>query len=357
MKKFIYLAAAIAAAALYGCNKQGPVQNPGVRSDGCAEISLALAGDRSTKATVDGTDAENAIGSVDVFVFFKGGEFDGRLDAYAHFDAAPYTLSATTGDKTIYAVVNSEHSKSVLETIATKAELLAKLASLSSQKNAGNKPGLFTMIGSVNRTAATSDALVAGVNTVTVTVDRLVSRVRLQKITRAFESSALASQEFSVDEVYLANVESVEEYGTGHAPVADEFVNKLGVPDDAYDLWLKRTLSSTLANNESKTFSDASYSLYAMPNPVSTDSEETPFTVRNTKLVVKATLAGKALYYVIPLGAIRGNTTYDIGELVITRPGSSDPDQKTEIASCTFTLEVNPWTIVPIETETGKYVI
>ena len=139
--------------------------------------------------------------------------------------------------------------------------------------------------------------------------------------------------------------------------MADEFVNKLGVSDDAYDLWLKRTLSATLANNESKTLSDASYSLYAMPNPVSTDSEETPFTVRNTKLVVKATLAGKALYYVIPLGAIRGNTTYDIGELVITRPGSSDPDQKTEIASCTFTLEVNPWTIVPIETETGKYVI
>lgn len=357
MKQFIYLAAIIAAAALCSCNKQSPAYSFGVKSEGRAEIALAIAGDRSTKASVDGTEAENAIGTVDVFVFFKGGEFDGRLDAYAHFDSAPYTLSATTGDKTIYAVANSEYAESVLGTIATKAELLAKLASLSSQKNAGNKPGLFTMVGSVNRTAATSNALVAGVNSVTVAVDRLVSRVRLQKITRAFESSALASQEFSVDEVYLANVESVEKYGTGHTPVADEFVNKLGVPDDSYDIWLRRTLLSTLANNESKSFTDASYSLYAMPNTVDTDSEATPFTVRNTKLVVKATLAGKALYYVIPLGAIRGNTTYDIGELVITRPGSSDPDQKTEIASCTFSVEVSPWTIVPIETETGKYVI
>ena len=357
MKKYFYLAAATAAAALCSCNKQAPVQPRGIVSEGRAEITLALAGDRNTKATVDGTEVENAIGTVDVFVFFKGGEFDGRLDAYAHFDAAPYTLSATTGDKTVYAVVNSEHSEAVLETVSTKAELLAKLATLSSQKNAGNKPGLFTMIGSVNRTAATSNALVAGANTVSVTVDRLVSRVRLQKITRAFEASALASQEFTVDEVYLANAEGVEEYGREHTPSADEFVNKLGVPDTDYDIWLRRTLSSTLANNESKTLSDASYSLYAMPNPVDTDSEDTPFTVRNTKLVVKATLAGKAVYYVIPLGALRGNTTYDIGELVITRPGSSNPEEKTEVASCTFTLEVSPWTVVPVETETGKYVI
>ena len=73
--------------------------------------------------------------------------------------------------------------------------------------------------------------------------------------------------------------------------------------------------------------------------------------------MVKATLAGKALYYVIPLGAIRGNTAYDISELVLTRPGSSDPEQKTEVASCTFTLEISPWTVVPVETETGRYVI
>lgn len=357
MKKYIYLAASLAAAALCGCNKQNPVQTLMPEPDGCAQIALSLAGSRSTKASVDGTDVENEVGTVDVFVFFKGGEFDGRLDAYEHFDTAPYTLSATAGDRTIYAVVNSEHSKSVLETISTQTELLSKMATLSSQKNASNKPGLFTMIGSVNRTEATSNALVAGVNSVTVTVDRMVSRVRLQKITRAFESSALASQDFRVDEVYLANAESVDEYGPGHTPAADEFVNKLGVPDESYDIWLRRALSSTLANNESKTLTDASYSLYAMPNPVDTDSEATPFTVRNTKLVVKAALAGKALYYVIPLGAIRGNTTYDISELVLTRPGSSDPEQKTEVASCTFTLEISPWTVVPVETETGRYVI
>ena len=86
MKKYIYLAASFAAAALCGCNKQNPVQTIMHEPDGCAQIALSLAGSRSTKASVDGTDVENEVGTVDVFVFFKGGEFDGRLDAYEHFD-------------------------------------------------------------------------------------------------------------------------------------------------------------------------------------------------------------------------------------------------------------------------------
>jgi len=73
--------------------------------------------------------------------------------------------------------------------------------------------------------------------------------------------------------------------------------------------------------------------------------------------VVKANLNGKDIYYVVPLGELKCNTSYDIDEMVITRPGSSDPEIKTEIASCTFTVEARPWTIVPIETESGKYVI
>ncbi|MBR5924769.1 MAG: hypothetical protein IKZ60_04845 [Bacteroidales bacterium] len=358
MKTKLIMAASVAAGfILAGCNKQLDKAPCYVETPGQAELSLSLSGRMQTKATEVGSDTENAIGTVDVFVFFKGGEYDGRLDAYAHFDAAPYSLSATTGDKTIYAVVNSEYSEAVLGAVSTKDELLAKLASLSSQKDNSDKPGMFTMIGSVNRTAATSNALVAGVNSVTVNVDRLVSRVRLLKITRAFESGALAAQDFSIDEVYLSNVVTVEEYGSGHTPVADEFVNQLGVPSAAYDAWLHKDVSSSLANGASISFADASACMYAMPNLIDSDSEETPFTVRNTKLVVKATLAGKAVYYVIPLGAIRSNNTYDIGELVITRPGSSSPDKKTEIASCTFTVEVNPWTVVPIETENGKYVI
>lgn len=359
MKKYLFLSAAVAAAAaLAGCNKQeGFVVPSQTEMPGRAEISLALAGRPQSKATETGTDTENSIGTVDIFVFFKGGEYDGRLDAYGHFDAAPYTLSATTGDRSIYAVVNSEYSSAELGAVSTKDELLAKVATLSSQKTAGGAPGAFTMIGSINRTAATSNQLVAGNNSVTVTVDRLVSRVRVLKITRSFESPALAAQNFSVDEIYLSNAVTRDDYAPGFIPAVTDFINKLGVPDTEGDIWLRRSTSASLANGESKTLSDESYSMYTMPNSVDSDSEETPFTVRNTKLVVKAVLDGKTMYYVVPLGELKGNTTYDIGELVITRPGSSDPDKKTEVASCTFSVEVSPWTVAPLETETGKYVI
>ena len=358
MKRYFLMAAFAAAAALASCNKLSETICPVAPAEpGRAGLTLSIAGRPQSKATENGTDAENAIGSVDIFVFFKGGEYDGRLDAYGHFDAAPYTLTATTGDRVIYAVVNSEHSEAVLGAVSTKDELLAKIATLGSQKTAGDAPGLFTMIGSVVRSEATANPLVPGNNSVSVAVDRLVSRVRLQKITRAFESPALAAQDFRIEEVYLSNAVTNDTYGPGYVPVADDFTNRLGVSEASSALWMHRTLSSSIANGGSITVTDASYSMYAMPNAIDTDSEETPFTVRNTKLVVKATLAAKTVYYVIPLGQLKGNTTYDIGELVITRPGSSDPDKKTEVASCTFTVDVNPWTVVPLETESGKYVI
>ncbi len=359
MKKYLYLAATVAAAAVItGCDKSLENSHTGKPAvSGKAELSLSIAGRPQTKATEAGTDAENAIGTVDIFVFFKGGEYDGRLDAYAHFDSAPYTLAATAGDRTIYALVNSEHPANVLGAVSTRDELLAKVADLTSQKTAGNAPGLFTMLGSVVRSEATANPLVAGSNSVSVTVDRIVSRVRLRRITRSFDSPALAAQDFSVEEVYLSNAVVKDKYGPGYVPVSDDFTNKLGVPDASCDIWLRRTVSSSVANGASITMTDASYSMYTMPNAIEADSEETPFSIRNTKLVVKASLSGKTVYYVLPLGQLKGNTTYDIGELVITRPGSSDPDKKTEVASCTFTVDVNPWTVVPLETESGKYVI
>ena len=358
MKKSFYLAACMAAAtALVSCNKNLEAAMAPTGTPVSAEISLSLAGTAPTKATVDGTAAENTIGSVDVFVFFKGGESDGLLDSYAHFDSAPYTLTATTGDRTIYALVNSEHSEAVLGAVSTKTELLAKVTGLSTQKTSASKPGNFTMIGSVSRSEATANALKAGENSITVKVDRIVSRVRLLKISRDFESAALAGQDFRIEEIFLSNAVDKDKYSLDYIPVADDFVNKLGAADVSVDLWMRRNIGQNLANGQSADLGDAAFSMYAMPNPVDTDSEDKPFTVRNTKLVVKAVLNARDIYYVVPLGDLKSNTTYDIGELVITRPGSSDPEKKTEIASCTFTVEANPWTVVPLETETGKYVI
>ncbi len=335
-----------ALSAFEGCKKE--LVSVSLPASEAATLTVNISGNLYTRATEVGTDAENTINTVDVLVFFNGGSYNGRLDAFGHFTAAPYSVNATTGSRKIYAVVNSPVDLSAVE---TETELLALNATLASQKTASGQLSNFTMIGS------TGETLVAGTNPLTVSVSRMASRVRIGKITRDFASDALAAQSFSVDAVYLSNIVTTSPYSLSLTPVAANFANKLGVTESAYDLWAKRSVSSTLADGAFVSLSAESKYLYCFPNSISTDSEAAVFEVQNTKLVVECTLDGLKYYYVIPLGAVEANRSYDITELVLTRPGSSDPNSKTEIAACTFTINVLPWTVVPVETELGKYVI
>lgn len=346
MKKILILAASVAAlTAIESCKKEMVASLPPVEP---ATLSVSITGTPVTRASEPGTEAENSINTVDVLVFFAGGSYSGRLDAFGHFTGGPYSVNATTGTRKIYAVVNSPVD---LSSIGTEAELLAVNASLTSQKSAAGQLSNFTMIGS--RTTN----LTAGVNAISVDVSRFVSRVRIGTITRDFASDALASQSFSVDAVFLSNIVTTSPYSLSLTPLAANFANKLGVTDSAYDLWAKRSVSSSLADGASVTLSAENNYLYCMPNSMAADSEATVFEPQNTKVVVECTLDGLKLYYVIPLGAIAANCSYDITELVLTRPGSADPNSQTEVSACTFTINVLPWTVVPVETELGKYVI
>lgn len=136
------------------------------------------------------------------------------------------------------------------------------------------------------------------------------------------------------------------------------------------------------ANNET----DAAHwlSFYVMQNSNLFDAEdvaspthpapyggdfESGFTARYTKLVIEATLGSETYFYSIPIlsrasypqgtptAGILPNYSYDIDELVITRPGTHNPDVPVFSADVLFTISVNPWEVVPIATEAGKYVI
>lgn len=368
MRKILTIAALVAVAAT-ACNKlsDDAVKNSPVKGEE-TQMTFRINGANLTKATEAGNANENTVNKVDILVFFNGGSYDGQLDAYKNFTGASIltgTVKATTGARTIYAVVNSEFDLSTVETIA---QLRAKVATLASQKTAGSPDVLdnFTMIGSTDQT------LVAGDNAVGINVDRIAARVRVKKITRNFESPALAAQSFVINEMYISNSVTNDEYDLGYTPVVADFVSQQGVPTAAYDLWLRRAIPSaesfnTLAQGASANIAGRadkeSFNMYTFPNtngivdPDPNNGTKAEFAVQNTKLVVKATLVDKVMYYVIPLPALQANYTYDIEELVITRPGSSDPNQKTEVANVNYTITINPWTIAPIETETGKYVI
>lgn len=135
---------------------------------------------------------------------------------------------------------------------------------------------------------------------------------------------------------------------------------------------------------------DASNALvfYVMPNQVPWGVGDplafgpqggTEFSPRHTRLIVEVeyndTRDTRTYYYSIPIaenghypmgdaddngtgynGIVR-NYSYEIEELVITRLGSRNPDQSVLPADVQFSIEVNPWTLQLVETETGKYVI
>jgi hypothetical protein len=115
------------------------------------------------------------------------------------------------------------------------------------------------------------------------------------------------------------------------------------------------------------------------------DGEWSP---RHTKLVIETEYQGKTYYYAIPIveivapdGAawsaypilppddanyaaqaaaykgLRANRSFEIEELVLTRLGSTNPDEPVMAADVTLTVSVNDWELVTMETEGGKYVI
>lgn len=368
MRKILTFAALVAVA-VTACNKL-PVENmrPAAPKGEPTNVSFNIMGAAApTRATEAGITAENTVNTVDVFVFFNGGDYDGQLDAYGHFTTTTGTVKATTGARSIYAVVNSEYDEATLSAIANLADFRALVATLGSQKKGASAPYTldnFTMIGSADQTLA------AGDNAVTVYVDRVAARIRVKKISRDFESSALADQTFIVTDMYVSNAVVKDLYSLSYTPVVADFVNQRGVlssPED-HALWLHRAgLNQTIADNGNWDSSSSDNYLYTFPNSISTEINGTDgdFAVQCSKLIVKATLNGDEMYYAIPLPALVKNYSYDIEELVITRRGTADPNEKVEVANVNYTITVNPWTLAPIETENGgeagdagsKYVI
>lgn len=192
-------------------------------------------------------------------------------------------------------------------------------------------------------------------------------------------------------------------------PAVLPVVDKEGA-QSAYDLWLNSGFASAVTISEDDPHeADVASTFYVMPNDVpwgydfDDDSDPatpavkvfgpqggTPWSPRHTKLVIETTYGDNpTVYYysipiadnggVYPLGrgekgtsgepgyiaaddgsgyqGIKANYSYEINELVLTRLGSTNPDEPTVDAYVNFNITVAPWTITALETETGKYVI
>jgi hypothetical protein len=239
------------------------------------------------------------------------------------------TLSCTAGERQVYALVNCPD----LSAVSTKTALLATSSRLSQNSGTG-----FQMIGHQDGVDLPGDS------PVTIDVHRLAARVVIKKITRAFTAAALAAKTFSIDQIFLINVAGDTNYGETAAPSV--WFNKQAYASEqaafTYD-----APAASLANNASYS---TVHSFFAYPN-ASADSDAAVWSPRHTRLVVKATLGTDVYYYPITLPALESNKSYEIEELILTRPGSDDPDKPVSIQECTFQINVLGWTTVAVADE------
>ncbi len=331
MKKFAFLAAVAATLCIVACNKNmdaqiNEVPDPELQLERCELTVNVRSGDLvQTKSTTITAANEIQVNNLQVFVF-RGD----ALDAYASVnDDDELTVSCTAGERQVYALVNCPN----LSAVSTKTALLATSSLLS-----GNSGTSFQMIGHQDEVDLPEDS------PVTIDVHRLAARVVIKKISRAFTVAALAAKTFTIDQIFLINVAG--DINIGETATPSVWLNKRAYNSEqaafTYD-----APAASLANNASYS---TVHNFYAYPNP-SSDSETETWSARHTRLVVKATLGTDVYYYPITLPVLESNKSYEIEELILTRPGSDNPDKPVSFQDCTFQINVVGWTTVDVTDE------
>ena len=220
MKTHSLVTAALAALALASCTREkADIDGKPV------EVNVTILGTAPTRATSVTYANESKVTNLQVYVF-NNGKLEDYQDAGAAMTAQ---LTATSGERTVWALVNAP----ALKDVTTETELKAKVSQL-----ADNKTDAFVMSGS------TKQELKDG-GTVPVTVKRIVSRVSIKKISTDFQY-ALAQETLTIDGIYLINVAGDNTYAADGTP--GTWVNQLGHKDSGLDALLYDKLSSTTSS-------------------------------------------------------------------------------------------------------------
>ena len=312
MKTHFLVTAALAALALASCTREkADIDGKPV------EVNVTILGTAPTRATSVTYENESKVGNLQVYVF-NNGKLEDYQDAGAAMTAQ---LTATSGERTVWALVNAP----ALKDVTTEAELKAKVSQL-----ADNKTDAFVMSGS------TTQELKDG-GTVPVTVKRIVSRISIKKISTDFQY-ALASESLTVDGIYLINVAGDNTYAADGTP--GTWVNQLKHQDTNLDALLYDKVSATVNN---KTAYEKEHVFYPYPNPTQEDTYDATWKPRHTMLVVEVTFEGKKGYYPVVLPALERNKTYEIEEMVIRHRPGDVPYKPLETGDATVQITVNDW--------------
>ena len=313
------------------CRQTCAPENPSI--DCCVTVNVAQ--DLSTKVIFEDDAAarasEGSLSSLEVFIFSADGS---TLEGHARSQgAASLDVTCKSGEKAVAALVNAPDMSdcTTLENLRKKE---VRLEAMSADK--------IVMYGE-------KGAYIEGSTTVSVDVSKILSRVVIRSVENRFSLASLQAKEFRITGIYLLNVQganslSLNSYQDG----AGVWYNKMKNENSAVKSLVSDTVGKTLSYGSTL---EESHYFYAMPNDFASsaavpDLHGGSWAKRYTRLVVEATLDSEKMYYPISLTSLKGNTSYEIEKLVITKKGSSDPDTPVDSEDVSFDVTVKPWDVV-----------
>lgn len=321
----------LAAAVTTACRKEAVPESED-QQPRKTSLTVRVSDSMETKATGIKGDAvdEEKVNSLQVFIF------DGEIiDGYGMAEnATSLNIGCTVGRRDIYAVVNAPD----LSSVTSKAGLLGQISVL------GNSISDMEMIGSK------PEDIKAGMEPVTVEVNRFAARVVVRKVTNALTSPALQKQEFTLLSMHLNNVAGDIDFGMTDSYTTDTWYNKMAYHADTggpgsmiYD-----AIGSKIAPGASH---DTEHFFYAYPNNAAFSSS-LEWSPRSTVLVLKVKIGSTPYNYPICLPALESNRSYEIEEIQITRPGNKDDGQEggtdeqepVQGMDGSFSITVKGWT-------------
>ena len=313
MKTTLLIPAAFAALVLVSCNRETAPTGDGQP----VRIQVSITGTAPTRATGVTATNESRVANLQLFVF-NGDKLEDYVDAGS---ATSVQLTATSGERTLWAVVNATPITGV-----TKPSDLSGKTSLLSD-NAANA---LVMAGSVTENLQDKA-------TITIPVTRFVSKVAVSQITTEFQN-ALATEAVTIDGIYLITVAADNNYAGNKTP--SQWVNKLGHTDSGVDGLLYDAVNKSVGNNSPY---QTQHVFYPYPNPTTAESFEGSWSPRHTMLVVEVTLQNEKGYYPIELPVLERNKTYVIEKLVLKHRPGDKPYKPIETGDASVTISVQPW--------------
>ena len=282
----------------------------------------------STRATGDNTAGENAVNSVQVFIYK-----DGVLESSTSQTGVLARIKVRIGDdKDIYVVTNAPDIPTA--SAGTPADLMNHPTTLGS-----NLVNNFVMTGHTTVT-------VYKPMSVTVPVTRMAAKIQLDHIILDTSSSLLAHETLVLKDLYLINVAGSVDLEAATAPSL--WLNQRGWQGDVKMLCYEDLNSISLTSSH-----DVRHTFYCYPNATThaDDTDDPVWSPRETRLVLRVgTTHFGDVYYPLSIPAIERNHCYHYDYIRLKGLGSESEDHIFADEELEFSVSVTAsWEEDPAE--------